>query len=109
MYFFNASLFISRTPLDASLGSNAVRILRIIGLLFPTWVNANNMPQMMVSVITGIAILIYLDKNIYRKIAAKKQKIAVRVPDVNMPYVHIKPAMRNKILSFFSFVVIEII
>jgi hypothetical protein len=56
-------------------------------------------------VIIGIANFTDLERIIYIIKPAKKQTIATRVPDANMLFKTKAPVIKNRILSFFSFVV----
>ena len=57
----------------------------------------------------GIKIRIDLDNTRKVRKPAIKQNVAVRVPDANICQITNKPVIKKKILSFFIFVVIEMI
>ena len=55
--------------------------------------------------VTGMAILNDFDRKIYDPMPAKKQKLAVRVPEGNMAHAQARPTTKKNILSFLILVV----
>ena len=97
-YFFMEALLMSRTLADASDLSKAERIRRICWLPLPILVKTRNPINKAKNIPKGIAILNDLDNTTYTMKPAAIQKIAVRVPDWNIP--HITQMLINRKNSF---------
>ena len=59
----------------------------------------------MANMVTGMAIFIDFERKTYTKIPAKRQAIAVRVPEGNIAQTLNRPTTPKKILNFNIFVV----
>ena len=94
---------------DASFLSKAERIRLICWFPLPMLVKTKNDMNSAKNIPNGMAILNDLDNTTYTMKPPAKQKMAVRVPDWNIPHITHMLTAKKKILSHLILLVIAII